>query len=869
MSQTTPMLKQYMVIKSEYPDAILFFRMGDFYEMFFDDARTASKILGITLTARGSHDGAKVAMCGIPHHASKSYISKLVSNGWKVAICEQTEDPKSSKGIVKREVVRVVTPGSVVEEADVDDKTNLYMAAISEGEGKYGLAHIDLSTAEFRVTEAQSWNELLDELGRIDPAEVLVPENEYLSGRKELSSYRLEIMRRDTFDPRTAETLVKEQLGVRSLAGFGCHDMPQGVISAGALVSYLRDTQKQQPEHIREIVSYRLGDFMFLDESTCEHLELLKTMRRQSTKGSLWQILDKTVTPMGSRLLKKWIAYPLIEIDRIRKRLAGVACFKDDPMLRGVVREELKEIYDLERLNSRIALGRANARDLLALKTSIFRLPTIKDRLLNSTSTRLSEIASRLDTLQDIGHLIDEAIQEDPPMALKEGGMIREGYNAELDRLIALSRDGKSWIADFATAEQERTGISSLKVGFNKVFGYYIEITKSNLHLVPADYVRKQTLVNGERYITESLKAMEEQVLGAEEKRIELEFDIFDQIRKKVALENQRIKQTAELVAEIDVIAALAKTAELNNYTCPEVNEGTDITIVDGRHPVVEQTVKDEDFVPNDIHLDSNGAQLLIVTGPNMAGKSTVLRQTALIVLMAQMGSFVPASKAVIGIVDRIFTRVGASDDLARGQSTFMVEMNETANIMRHATPKSLVILDEIGRGTSTYDGLSIAWAVAEALHDRNGKGVRTLFATHYHELTELVTTKQRVKNFNIAVREWNEQIIFLRKLVPGGTSRSYGIQVARIAGLPESVLLRAKEILHNLEGTELNGVGKPRLARTVSTDNDSGVLQLSLFTPQDQKLRDWIYKLDISNMTPLAALIELNRLKEYVDSET
>jgi len=856
-----------MGIKGEYPDAILFFRMGDFYEMFFDDARTASKILGITLTGRGTYNGEKVPMCGVPHHASKSYIARLVGSGLKVAICDQTEDPKSCKGIVKREVVRVVTPGSIVDEGDVDDKSNLYMAAISGRDERYGLAHVDLSTGEFRVTEVQSWNEVLDELGRVDPAELLIPENKYISERKALSDYRIEILATDSFDPRMAERLLKEQLGVRSLVGFGCQDMSEGIIAAGALVHYLRDTQKGNPEHIKEIVSYRIGDFMFLDESTCAHLELLKTMRRQSVKGSLFQILDRTVTPMGTRLLKKWIAYPLVNIDKMRERLGAVSCFKDDPILREEVREQLKEIYDLERLRGRIAMGRANARDLLALKTSVLRLPLIKQALNGSTSTLLSENATKLDTLQDIAHLIDESIHEDPPVSIKEGGIIKEGYDNELDGLISLSRDGKSWITEFAASEQERTSISRLKVGFNKVFGYYIEISKVNLHLVPPDYIRKQTLVNAERYITESLKAKEQQVLSAEEKRVELELEIFDRIRIMVALENQRIKETAELIAEIDAFVGLAETAEMNNYTCPEVNEGTKIDIVDGRHPVIELTVKDEDFVPNDINLDSGEQQLLIITGPNMAGKSTILRQTALTVLMAQMGGFVPASKATIGIVDRIFTRVGASDDLARGQSTFMVEMNETANILRHATPRSLVILDEIGRGTSTYDGLSIAWAVAESLHDSGGKGVRTLFATHYHELTELVATKQRVKNFNIAVREWNDQIIFLRKLVPGGTSRSYGIQVARIAGLPEGVIRRALEILSNLEVGELDEAGRPRLAHTFPEKDEDDVVQLSLFRSQDQKLIDWIRGLDISSMTPLEALTELNELREYVRS--
>ena len=870
MAQLTPMLRQYIGIKEECPDAILFFRMGDFYEMFFDDARTASKILGITLTSRGTYNNEKVPMCGVPHHASKSYIGRLVKSGWKVAICEQTGDPKSSKGIVSREVVRLVTPGSILDERDFDDKSNLYMAAISEGDGKYGLAHVDLSTGEFRVTEVDTFNELLDELGRVSPAELLIPENEDLSGRSELANYRIEILTRDGFDPRRAESLLKEQLGVRSLAGFGCQDMDRGIVASGAVVYYLTETQKGNPEHIKEIVAYRLGDFMFLDETTCAHLELLKTMRRQSVKGSLFQILDKTATPMGSRLLKRWIAYPLIHLDKIRKRLAAVSCLKDDPMFREGIREDLEKIYDLERLNGRISLGRANARDLVALGSSIRRIPFIKKALANSRSALLSEIAASLDALEDVACLIEESIHDDPPVSVKEGGIIKGGYNSELDDLVSLSRDGKGWITEFAALERERTGISSLKVGFNRVYGYYIEISKTNLHLAPSDYIRKQTLVNGERYITESLKEKEEQVLGAEEKRVALEFDLFDQIRAEVALENLRIRETAELVSKIDVLAGLAVAAEAYNYTCPEVNEGKDMDIIDGRHPVIELTVKEEDFVPNDVHLDSRDQQLLIITGPNMAGKSTILRQTALTVLMAQMGSFVPASKAVIGIVDRIFTRVGASDDLARGQSTFMVEMNETANILRHATTRSLVILDEIGRGTSTYDGLGIAWAVAEFLHDRDQSGVRTLFATHYHELTELVATKQRVKNFNIAVREWDDRIIFLRKLVPGGTNRSYGIQVARIAGLPESVLKRAKEILENLEGTELDETGRPRLAHTISGENKDGTSQLSLFRGgQNQKLIEWISEIEISSMTPLEALIELNKIKGYMDSNT
>ena len=869
MSDLTPMLKQYMGMKSEVPDAILFFRMGDFYEMFFEDAKKASRLLGITLTSRGTLNGEKVPMCGVPHHSSKAYIAKLIENGCKVAICEQVEDPKTAKGIVKREVIRVVTPGSVLEDGGVDSKSNLFMAALAGREKPFGLAHLDLSTGEFWVTEIEEWEEVLDELGRIKPAELLLLEKDDLALRRGLSSYRLEILGKEIFHEGLAASLLKTQLGVRSLASFGCEDMEQAILAGGALIHYVQTTQKADPDHIKDLVTYRLGDFMFLDEATTANLELFRTVRRQSVKGSLFQILDRTVTPMGSRQLRKWIGYPLLDLRDIRLRLAAVASFRGDRVFREEIREHLDGILDMERLNARISMGRANARDLVALKQSSRRLPAIKERLAGSPSERLHEIAVKLDPLQDVAELIERAICEDPPVSLKEGGLIREGYHEELDRLIRATRDGKTWISDLAATEQKRTGISSLKVGYNRVFGYYIEISKANLHLVPSDYIRRQTLANGERYVTEKLKEYEDLVLGAEEKKVALEFEIFEEVRKRVALENQRIRDTGKRIGEVDALASLAEAAELKGYTSPEVNEGTVIDIVDGRHPVIEETVRDEDFVPNDIHLDDQEQQILIITGPNMAGKSTVLRQVALTVLMAQMGSFVPASQATIGLVDRIFTRIGASDDLTKGQSTFMVEMNETANILRHATPRSLVILDEIGRGTSTYDGLSIAWAVAETLHDRDDRGVRTLFATHYHELTELVATKPRVKNFNIAVKEWKDQIIFLRKLVPGGTSRSYGIQVARIAGLPQKVIGRAREILDNLERGEGNEVGSPRMAMDRSVKDKQETLQLSLFGAQDQRLRRWIQNLDISSMSPLEALIEINKMKEYLSRQS
>jgi DNA mismatch repair protein MutS len=868
MNDMTPMLKQYLQVKAEHPDSILFFRLGDFYEMFFDDAKTASRTLGITLTSRGSHNGQKVPMCGVPHHSARSYIARLIESGFKVAICEQMEDPRLSKGIVKREVIRVVTPGSVVEEGEVAQESHVYMAAVSGKESPYGIAHLDLSTGEFRVTEVQEWDDLLAELGRIKPAELLLLEEHDLSKRRGLTSYRLEILRSESFEEGRALALLKEQLGVKSLAGFGCETMAEGIVAAGAIVHYLKKTQKANPEHIKEILTYLLGDFMFLDEPTTANLELFQTMRRHSEKGSLFHILNKTLTPMGGRLLRKWIAYPLVDLREIRRRLAAVASLKEDRIFREEIKEELEGMYDIERLNGRISLGRTNARDLVALMHSLRPLPEVKRKLARSASELLADMAANLDTLDDVAELIGRAVADDPPISLKEGGLIRKGYHEELDRLIEATANGKRWIAELAAFEQKRTGISSLKVGYNRVFGYYIEVSKANLHLVPPDYIRKQTLANGERYVTEKLKEYEELVLGAEEKRVALEYEIFEEIRQRVATENRRIKATAKLVSELDGLLSLAEAAEAYGYACPEVNDGPAIRIVDGRHPVIEQTVKEEAFVPNDVYLDDREQQLLIITGPNMAGKSTVLRQAALTVLMAQMGSFVPAAKASIGLVDRIFTRIGATDDLAKGQSTFMVEMNETANILRHASPKSLVILDEIGRGTSTYDGLSIAWAVAEALHDRSAKGVRTLFATHYHELTELVSTKERVKNFNIAVKEWNDQIIFLRKLVPGGTSRSYGIQVARLAGLPAGVIERAREILDNLEGREMGEGGMPSVARTRGKEEKEEIRQLYLFGAEDSRLRQWIRKLDITSMTPLEALIELHKLKGYIEDQ-
>lgn len=865
MSQITPMLKQYLAIKHQYPDAIVFFRMGDFYEMFFDDAKIASKILGIALTSRGTFNGEKVPMCGVPHHASKSYVARLVAEGKKVAICEQVEDPATSKGIVKRDVVRIVTPGSVLDERELSEKESLYIAALAVVSSSYGLAHVDLSTGEFRVTELSDWEEIMDELGRISPAELLVLQKDGILRHNGLEEFRVEGLDRDYYDPSKAADLVMEQLETRSLASHGLEDMKAGIVAAGAVLTYLRNTQKTDLSHIKEISAYRPGDFMYLDQATTTNLELFKTIRRQSNKGTLLHILDRTLTPMGSRLLKRWIAYPLVNLKAIKQRLAAVGELKEDLFLRQDLRKELDNIYDLERLIGRVSLGRATPKDLIALKSSVERLPGIKKRLVGSASVLLGSIGEELDTLDDVRTWIESAIREDAPAVLKDGGVIKEGYSQELDRLIKLAQGGKEWIARFAKKEQESSGIPSLKVGYNKVFGYYIEVSKPNLKFVPSHYIRKQTLVGAERFITQELKEMEEQILQAEEKRILMEQELFEQVVSKIAAQNRRIKEAAQLIAQLDVLTALAEVAEHHGYVCPKMDNTRELEIRDGRHPVIEQVTKDDGFVPNDVILDDVHQQIMIITGPNMAGKSTILRQTALIVLMAQMGSFVPATKARIGLVDRIFSRVGASDDLTRGRSTFMVEMNETASILRNATPRSLVILDEIGRGTSTYDGLSIAWAVAEALHDLGGKGVRTLFATHYHELTELVSTKEKVKNFNVAVRKWKDEIIFLRKLVPGGTSRSYGIEVAKLAGLPDTVIRRAKEILQNLEGEEIDEAGRPKLARG-SCANE--VIQLNLFGMHNDHLIKWVKNLDIAKMTPLEALVELDKMKKFVEGE-
>jgi DNA mismatch repair protein MutS len=873
MVKATPMVQQYLAIKQQYPDAILFYRMGDFYEMFFEDAKTASQILEIALTSRNKNDEEPIPMCGVPHHAARGYIARLIEQGFKVAICEQVEDPAKAKGIVKRDVVRVITPGVVVDTEILDAGSNNFIMALSSLEDRYGIAHLDISTGTFKVTESDDFEKVADECRRIEPRETLIAEShrgvpDIRMLVETLGETSLNFLEDKCFELESGRGRLLRQFKTHSLEGFGCEAWRAGITAAGALLHYVIETQKGELVHITGITSYSLSDFMVVDEVSRRNLELFETIWTGARRGSLLGVMDRTLTAMGARMLRAWIQYPLLDIEQIRRRLDSVEEAKENLPVRRSVRKALQDVQDLERLNARIALNRCNARDLIALKRSIERLPKTRSLLNELASPAFSQMASAWDDLSDIAALVEEAIFDDPPLTTREGGMIKPGFNKELDAIVQSSREGKVWISGLEAKEREATGINSLKVGFNKVFGYYIEVTKSHLELVPADYVRKQTLVNAERYITEDLKTYEAKVLGAEEKQAELEYELFCLVRERVAEGNRRIAMMAEIISTLDVLTALAELADQNDYVKPVVHDGDNLLLTESRHPVVEKLVSSERFVPNTVEMNGDDRQVLIITGPNMAGKSTLLRQVALLVLMAQMGSFVPAEAATIGIVDRVFTRVGALDNLAEGRSTFMVEMQETANILHGATERSLVILDEIGRGTSTFDGLSIAWAVAEYLHDWNGTGIKALFATHYHELTDLALTKSRVKNYNIAVKEWNEEVIFLRKLVEGGTNRSYGIQVARLAGVPVQVLERAKEILRNIESGELDGVGEPVLARTRKpVDKEAGV-QYSLFKTSQEVVMNALRNLDPSNMTPLQALNELNSLKELIEED-
>ncbi len=865
-TKITPMIKQYLAIKKDYADAILFYRMGDFYEMFFEDAEVAARVLEITLTSRNKKDNTPIPMCGIPYRAVTGYIARMIKNGFKVAICDQREDPAHAKGLVKREVVRVITPGMIVEDEFLDAKTNNFILALSRQDGTLGISYLDISTGTFRLSESSDLGAVADELNRISPSEILLPDSAkndpvFLSILNSFSEKSIGYLDEAVFGYQQSRERLISHFKTLSLEGFGCEGLRSGIRAAGALIYYVSETQKQQLVHLTGIETYSFSNFLLIDDTSCRNLELMKNLQTGSEQGTLLNVIDRTVTAMGGRLIKNWIRYPLKDDQMIQFRLDAVQEAKENIQSTKSVRECLKVVYDLQRINSKISMGHANARDLLALKHSLHMLPAIKTFLENIKS-ELLKWQVNIDQLNDLADLIERAIREDASPTIHEGGIVNTGFNDELDELIEISRDAKGWLAKLEADQRGSTGINSLKVRYNKVFGYYIEIPKAHSHSVPLHYVRKQTLVNAERYITDELKSFESKVLSAEEKRAALEYEIFNEICRTVITNNKAILRVADYLANVDCLLGLAEVADLNDYNRPEINSNGTIVIEDGRHPVVEKMITGERFVPNSLVMDNEQNQILIITGPNMAGKSTVLRQVAITVLMAQMGSFVPAGKASICVTDRIFTRVGALDNLSSGQSTFMVEMQETANILNSATQNSLVIMDEIGRGTSTFDGLSIAWAVVEYLHDLNGKGVKTLFATHYHKLIDLAQVKARVKNYNIAVKEWNDEIIFLRKLMEGGTSRSYGIQVARLAGIPEKVIGRAKKILYRIENEDdsLNGV-------TSEPDQESELekkhVQLSLFRRPEKLIIETLRNLDISSMTPIEAMNYLNDLME------
>ncbi|MBN1381743.1 MAG: DNA mismatch repair protein MutS [Deltaproteobacteria bacterium] len=867
MMDLTPAMKQYWEIKDKHRDCILFFRMGDFYEMFFDDAVTASQVLDITLTSRNKNKDGSIPLCGVPYHAGPAYIAKLIERGYKVAVCEQMEDPKQAKGVVKRDVVRIITPGLVVDQDNLEAKENNFLGALSYQDDVYGLAFIDISTGEFRIAELEDKNDFNIELGNLKFREMLCEDQmrgntfqEDVTGGD--TSCRINYLSTDYFDSREAKALLESYFTAAALNILGIADHPAVLAAAGAVLRYVEETQKDHLGHIHAVQWYGRDSHLVLDEVARRNLELFNTIADGRKEGSLFHVLDETATPMGGRRLRWWLNYPLTDPETIRERLAAVSEIKDHHLLRDALRKSLARIYDLERLGARIAMGMANARDLIALKTSLRTLPSIRSSLHDLASGFIKRIYTDIDEMTDIAELIEKAIYDEPPVTLREGGIIKAGYDADLDKVVGISQDGKKWIAALEDQERKRTGINSLKVGFNNVFGYYIEVTKANADAVPDDYVRKQTLVNAERYINQALKEYEYTVLNAEDRRKEKEYDLFVHIRSRIASQIKRIQITASCLADLDVLTGLADIAEKYNYCCPVVGDDDVIEIREGRHPVVERMRLTEGFVPNDVFMDLERNRFLIITGPNMAGKSTCIRQIALIVLMAQMGSFVPAAGARIGVVDRIFTRVGAADSLSKGQSTFMVEMTEVANILQNATQRSLIILDEVGRGTSTFDGLSIAWAVAEYIHDGKNLGARTLFATHYHQLTEMALTREGVKNYNIAVKEWGDKIIFLRKMVEGGTNRSYGIQVAKIAGIPDDVIQRAHEILRNLEKGELDEIGMPRVAKSKKAPaKHQG--QLSLFVDDDQAVISEIKDLNILNMTPMDAMNMINKWKE------
>ncbi len=864
----TPAMRQYARFKKQHPESILLFRMGDFYETFYDDAKTISRVCGLTLTSR-QHGAGAVPLAGFPYHAVDTYLKRLIVAGHKVAVCDQVQDPREAKGVVDRDVTRVVTPGTLTEEALLDAKANNFLAAIAPFGKSFGLAWVDLSTGRFLVQEVEP-GQLLDELGRIGASECLVPDGQYRTEDSVLEPLRPVLHAHWTprpdwaFDPASGRKALLEHFGVASLEGFGCQGLKTGLGAAGAVLDYLTETQRGSLGNLTKIERFVRSDHLILDKATQASLELVETLRTRRQDATLLGVLDATVTPMGGRLFRQLLLYPLRDVAAIRERQEAVAELVAQPLLREELRATLRTVQDIERLAAKVAYRRANPRDLVGLKQSAAALPGLKQRLAACACPLLAETHAQLDTLDDLRDLVERSIVADPPTSATDGGIIRPGYDAKLDEERSVARDGKSWLARFQADEIRRTGIESLKVGYNQVFGYYIEITNVHAQKVPPDYSRKQTLKNAERYITPELKTWEEKIVGADDRAKELEYDLFVALRDQVAAQVERLQRVGALVAQVDCFASLAHVAAERGYCAPEVSDDLVIHIEEGRHPVLDVTLEAGRFVPNDVLLDGEGNRLAVITGPNMAGKSTYIRQVALLVLMAQMGSFVPAKKAHIGVADRIFTRVGASDELARGQSTFMVEMIETANILNNASPHSLLILDEVGRGTSTFDGVSIAWAVSEFLHEH--VRARTLFATHYHELTELALLLDGVKNYNIAVREWKDEIIFLHKIVEGGTDKSYGIHVARLAGIPRKVVDRAKVILGNLEAASLTPNDKPRFAPSLDKAgaNPKG-LQLTLFGSLHAETIEELKRLDLDNLTPLDALAALQRLQHDI----
>ncbi len=873
----TPLMRQYYKIKSRHPQALLLFRMGDFYETFDEDAKTVSKLLGITLTKRANGKAHDVPLAGFPHHAIDNYLPKLVEAGYRVAVCEQLEDAQQAKNVVKRDVVEVVTPGVSFHDHLLDPKRSNYLAAVRWDGDRVGFAFIDASTGEFNTTETDA-RELRDLLQTIDPSEMLIEKKQ--QDRLPPGPYVTTTLEDWVFGYDFAYESLVQHFGTHSLRGFGIEELRLGIVAAGAALHYLGDTQKGRLPHVRKITRYESEDYMLLDPQTKRNLELVTAMRGDGQEGTLVDIMDQTKTAMGGRLLRGWLVRPLREVAAIERRLDAVEALYRGRTLREHLRDELEEVGDLERLAARAATGRAAPRDVAAVKLTLEKIPAVKQLVVDERCDPLRRIGEELLLCEDLIELIDGALVDDPPPNVGDGGLIKDGFSEELDELREMARSGKDWVASMQKKEAERTGISSLKVGFNKVFGYYLEVTNTHKDKVPEEYIRKQTLVNAERYITPELKEYEEKILTAEEKITGLETELFAELRDQVAGETAALQQNASLLAELDCYAALADVAVRHGYTRPDVDGSRRLEIEDGRHPVVERTLPPgEPFIPNSVFMDPDAEQILIITGPNMAGKSVVLRQTGLIVLMAQVGSFVPAKSAAVGLVDRIFTRVGASDNLAAGESTFLVEMNEAANILNNATPRSLVLLDEVGRGTSTFDGLSIAWALVEYLHERVEVAARTLFATHYHELNELANRYERVRNARVQVEEHEGKVIFLRKLVPGGADHSFGIEVARMAGLPEPVIARATEILRHLESQHLaveqlhesgDGISAPHASGSSMPEADRERFQLSLFQAQPdpvaEELKEKLRAMDPDRMTPIEALLQLNELRRLIE---